>query len=247
MTRILDIVDMQGDFMRKAGKLFVPNSDILVPRTNRFFAAIQPGYFDAALFKYDTHFADEYRHSPEKDFFPLHCEYGTQGWELVVDPDLLAGKTDIRYMAKNTFDMWDRNPLPQSQQLAFKNNDEAKAYANLHTVTEDRRVIAPGVLLQSFMDRLSGTGLKGVHVTLIGVASDFCDDDAMLGYLGNGANVAVVEDLVAGIGTQVPGRSTTGDIRDVITLDRFKPYAASGQLTLTTMDRVLKAMISPQP
>lgn len=241
-TRILDVVDMQGDFMRKSGKLFVPNSEILIPRTNDFFDRIQPGYFAAALFKYDTHFADEYNHSPEKQFFPLHCEYGTEGWELVVDPSLLAGKTDVYYMAKNTFDMWDRNPLPRDKDLAFRNDDEAMAYRNLHNVTADRRVIQPGILRQDFMNQLSSSGLKGVKVTLIGVASDFCDDDAMLGYLNHGAEVEVVEDLVAGIGTEVPGRSRTGDIRDVITLDRFKPYVASGKLTLTTMDRVLKGM-----
>jgi len=242
MTRILDIVDMQGDFMRKSGKLFVPNADVLIPRTNEFFSKVAPGYFDVALFKYDTHFADEYNHSPEKQFFPLHCEYDTEGWELVVDPDLLSGKTDIRYMAKNTFDMWDRNPLARNQQLTLKNADEEKAYHNLHNVTEDRRVIQPGILRETFMNQLNPNGLKGVKVTLIGVASDFCDDDAMLGYLTHGAEVEVVEDLVAGIGTEVPGRSRTGDIRDVITLDRFKPYVASGKLTLTTMDKVLEKM-----
>jgi nicotinamidase/pyrazinamidase len=242
MIRILDIVDMQGDFMRTTGKLYVPNSDILVSRTNVFFEKIQPGFFDAALFKYDTHFADEYNHSPEKEFFPLHCEYGTEGWNLVVDPSLLAGKTKIRYMAKNTFDMWDRNPLPRDKELVFKTDDEKLAYANLHRISGNPRVTEQGILRDEFMATTSEKGLKGVKVTLIGVASDFCDDDAMLGYLANGASVEVVEDLVAGIGTEVPGRSRTGHIRDVITLDRFKPYVDSGKLTLTTVEKVFKSM-----
>ena len=79
-------------------------------------------------------------------------------------------------------------------------------------------------------------------VTLIGVASDFCVDDAVLGYLKRGAEVEVVEDLVAGIGTPVPDRSATGNIRDVIQLPRFQPYVASGKLRLTTAENVLKGL-----
>lgn len=241
IIRLLDIVDMQGDFMRKTGKLFVPNADVLVDRANGFFEKVKPGYFDGALFKYDTHFADEYNHSPEKEFFPLHCEYGTEGWDLVVDPSLLTGRTLVSYMGKNTFDMWDKNPLPKDRVLSFNNDDERLAYANLHNVTPDRRIIVPGQLRDAFMAS-RGLGQMPVKVTLIGVASDFCDDDAMIGYLKAGAEVEVVEDLVAGIGTEVPGRSRTGHIRDVITLDRFKPYVDNGKLTLTTVEKVLKGM-----
>ena len=99
MTRILDIVDMQGDFMSTSGKLYVPNSDVLVARTNDFFRALPKRAYDVALFKYDTHFDDEYKVSPENGPFPdIHCEYATPGWELVVDPSLLDNKTDVYYM-----------------------------------------------------------------------------------------------------------------------------------------------------
>lgn len=245
MTHLLDIVDMQGDFMHKAGVLYVPGAEFLIARANDFFRALPQGVFDAALFKYDTHFRDEYKVSPEKESFPdIHCEYATPGWALAVDPDLLTGKMDLFYMTKNTFDMWDENPLPQGRALNFKTDDEKAAYANLHRVTPDRRAIAPGMLRDEFMQtRDLGFLQEDFSVTMIGVASDFCVDDAMIGYLKRGASVAVVEDLVAGIGTPVPGRAASGHIRDVIQLPRFQPYVQSGQLRLTTAASVLRAGI----
>lgn len=241
MIRILDNVDLQGDFMQETGILYVPNAEALIDRTNDFYRQIPAGGFQYGLFKYDSHFADEYRHSPESQFFPLHCEYDTPGWHLVVDPDLLAGKMDVRFMTKNTFDMWDANPLPKGQVLSFKNESERLAYDNLHRVTTDRMAIAPGILRDQFMKSI-GLGAQPVKVTLLGVASNFCDDDAMFGYLEAGADVEVIEDLVAGLVTTVPGRAASGDIRDVIALPRYKQYVDSGKLTLTTSDRVLRSL-----
>lgn len=234
--RILDIVDMQVDFMRVDGKLAVPGADALIARANDFFKALPQGAFDLALFKYDTHFADEYPQSPERQSFPnIHCEYGTEGWSLAVDDSALRGKMPLHYMTKNTFNMWENNPLSDAAKLKFANATEEKAYANLYHVGTDRQAVAPGVLRGEFMRAMG----DDVEVTLIGVASDFCVHDAILGYLERGATVNVVEDLVTGIGTPVPGRAASGHIRDVLQLPPFAPYVAQGKVRLVTAKDVL--------
>ena len=237
--KILDIVDMQVDFMRRDGKLAVAGADALIQRTNDFFRALPRGAFDLALFKYDTHFADEYPQSPESQSFPdIHCEYGTEGWSLAVDDGALAGKMPVRYMTKNTFNMWENNPLSDAAKLKFANGTEARAYGNLYHVSEDRAVVEAGTLRDEFMKALR-LGEEEVEVTLIGVASDFCVHDAVLGYLQRGARVNIVEDLVKGIGTPVPGRAPSGDIADVLRLEAFRPYVESGKVRLVKARDVL--------
>jgi nicotinamidase-related amidase len=234
--RILDIVDMQVDFMRADGKLAVPGADALIARANDFFRALPQGAFDFALFKYDTHFADEYPRSPESQSFPnIHCEYGTEGWSLAVDDAALRGKMPLHYMTKNTFNMWENNPLSDAAQLKFANDTERKAYANLYRVTGDRLAVTPGTLRDAFMKAIG----PGDEVTVIGVASDFCIHDAILGYLERGATVNVVEDLVTGIGTSVPGRAASGHIRDVLKLPPFARYVVQGRVRLVTARDVL--------
>lgn len=240
MKRILDIVDAQHDFMHSKGKLSVTGAERLISLTDEFFRALKTGAFDLALFKYDTHFKDEYPKSPESQFFPdIHCEYGTEGWQLAVNSKLLEGKFPVRYMAKNTFDMWQQNPISDAAKLKFANDIEETAYANLYHVTSDVKTVRQGVLRDKFFTFMDLGQPDAVKVTLLGVASDFCDHDAMLGYLERGADVEVIEDLVAGIGSEIPGRSKTGDIRDVIALPVFEKYVRDGRLTLTNTQTVL--------
>ncbi len=241
-TRILDVVDMQFDFMKSNGGLYVPNAEPLIDRTNDFFRSIPRGIYDLALIKYDTHFPCEYQNSPEKADFPdIHCPYGTQGWELVVNDAELAKRMPVYYMAKNTFDMWQQNPISDRSQMFFDTDAEEQAYDNLYHVTRDRQVIQTGELRDEFMRRVVKLGTaENVEVTMIGVASDFCVHDAMMGYLQRGANVRVVADLVAGIGTPVPGRAPKGTIGDVISLPVFQPYVQNKQLKIISLQDALK-------
>lgn len=232
VVRVLDIVDMQVDFMKASGKLAVPGAEALIERTNEYFRSVKKGDFAVALFKYDTHFAVEYPHSPESQSFPdIHCEYGTPGWQLAVDDSALQGKVPVYYMSKNTFDMWADNPVSKLSTLTFDNPDDRDAYKNLYHATQDRAARSGGYMREAFMELVAD--MENMEVTVIGVASDFCVHDAILGYLQRGATVKVVEDLVTGIGTPVPGRAESGHIRDVLKLPPFRPYVEAGKVTLT--------------
>lgn len=231
VRRILDIVDMQVDFMHVDGLLAVPDADRLIARTNDFFRTLPRDEYQFALFKYDTHFAVEYPHSPESQSFPhIHCEYGTKGWTLAVDDGLLADKLPVHYMTKNCFDMWADNPVSAAAQLEFAGVRDRQAYANLFHVTNDRDALARGVGREEFFAALGMD--EDLEVTMLGVASDFCVHDAMLGYLQRGARVRVIGDLVTGIGTNVPGRAPSGHIADVLQLAPFKPYADAGMVSI---------------
>jgi len=238
--RILDIVDMQDGFMVQGSDLPVGSNqegagEIIDP-TNEFFQKLTDSVFDLALFKYDTHFAGEYIHSPESQTFPIHCEYGTNGWQLVVDPDLLPGGLPRMYMSKNTFNMWEDNPV--SNNITFKTTDEQEAYKNLYHITDDKACLTPGVSRDDFLKDLG----EGDEAVIIGVASDFCVHDAILGYLEKGVKVTVLADLVKGIGTPVPGRAPSGDIYDVVNLPVFKQYLDSGQLVIKDSAEFLREM-----
>lgn len=238
VRRILDIVDMQVDFMHPGGLLAVPGADRLIARTNDFFRALPYDDYECALFKYDTHFAVEYPYSPESRSFPhIHCEYGTKGWGLAVDDALLAGRLPVYYMAKNCFDMWADNPVSAAARLEFAGTRDRQAYENLFHVTNDRAALERGVARDKFIESLRAG--EDMEVTVIGVASDFCVHDAVLGYLRRGARVRIAEDLVTGIGTDVPGRAPSGHIRDVLRLPVFKPYADAGMVRIAQAAEIL--------
>jgi nicotinamidase-related amidase len=267
--RILDIVDDSNGFMKAGNDLPVgadqEGAEELIKPTNSFFSSLPKGAFDFALFKLDTHFSVEYDLSPESGPFPdIHCEYATDGWQLAVDPDLIDESIPVFYMSKNTFDMWGSNPVPEEQllghhgvskfdDLPFKSEKEKKAYLNLYQVTEDPECLEPGVDRDEFMDLVD----ENTEVVLIGVASNFCDADAMLGYLERGASVTVLRDLVKGIPLGPEGRkgllevegvdrTAGGTIEEVIATDRFAPYVASGKLTLENSADYLKKLQPPQ-
>lgn len=107
MPTILHVTDMQYDFGDENGVLAVPGGADVARRLNDFFDALPAGVFNKAIFTYDTHPWFSYYSSPETIPFPaIHCEQGQKGWELVVDPLKLEGKTGVLFAPKETFDFW---------------------------------------------------------------------------------------------------------------------------------------------
>ena len=92
---------------------------------------------------------------------------------------------------------------------------------------------------------------------MIGVASNFCVADAMIGYLEKGAQVTVLKDLVKGIplGSEARAeileatgidRTENGTIEEVVQTERFKPFLESGQLRLETANDFLDRVNKPE-
>lgn len=267
--RILDVVDDSNGFIKAGNDLPVgadqEGAEEIVTPTNDFLSAIPAGTFDFVIFKLDTHFEVEYGLSPEAEAFPLHCEYDSDGWDLAVDPELIEETTPVYYMTKNTFNMWGDNPVPMDTLLAhhnvasfddlpFKSETEKQAYQNLFTVTEDPACLKDGVPRDDFFAHVG----PETEVVLIGVASNFCDADAMFGYLERGAKVTVLSDLVKGIplgpegrefllGAEGIDRTEGGTMEEVLKTDRFAPYVESGKLRLVTSEDYLKEIVPAHP
>jgi nicotinamidase/pyrazinamidase len=263
--RVLDVVDNQVDFMQPAAALSVPGADAIIEPTNQFFRDIPIDFYDFGLLKFDTHFSDEYHRSPESQSFPNpHCVYGTNGWDLAVDINPLFAKMPVYIMAKNEFDMWGSNPTGIAvDDIAFS-DPERIAYNNLFNVIaiDDAEEIPhaletpnAGTNRDVFMDD-NDIG-PGTVVTLIGVASDFCDTQALIGYLRRGVTVVIASDLVKGIGGDYSPAPQTGTFEEVIenlaagqraefapagATDAVRKALAEGRLMLAPATDIVAAM-----
>ena len=233
--RILDIVDMQNDFMMPKGALYVNGADKIIPSANAFLKGLKKGDFDFALVKFDTHFSETYSKNPESAQFPPHCIFDTWGWQMAIKlPKKISDVLPVYQMDKDVFDMWAKK---EKRDADFKDQFNARANANLFKIG----------LLENPKQAQSRNGFmkshkigKDTEVVMMGVASDYCVHDAMLGYLKRGCKVTVLSDLVKGIGTDVPGRAKTGDIKDVLKLPQFAPYVEKGMLRTVTSDALMK-------
>lgn len=134
--------------------------------------------------------------------------------------------------------------------MALATKRQIRAYWNMSHATTDPEALEPGTYRNAFM--LQNQIGQGTVVDTIGLASNFCNDDAILGYLQHGATVRAIEEGMKGIPLsdevgKILDRAHTGDIRDVLKLDRYKNYVRSGQLELISVDQVLREFRSFVP
>lgn len=317
MPTILHVTDMQGDFGAKDGVLFVPEGDKVATAIDKFMDEMPAGVIDTTIFTYDTHPWFSYFSSDECMPFPaIHCEQGKEGWELVVDPSKMNGKSEVVYAPKETFDYWGgkatnnitikRNAGPSSAMghaffqktmqdegykflsrdakiedfaaatghdfangafqgqvtvlpydsskgkgqegyyirdnageteiVALADETLVEVYENIGTMTADKECLSP------MFDRSNiSKDLKDTKVVMVGLATNFCVFDAMLGYLQRGAKVFAVEDLMSGIPNGVEAqqflkdatgvdRTASGTLADVMKTEHFKKFVDNGQL-----------------
>lgn len=179
MKKLLCIVDMQNSFVDKKGSLSIKNCGGLVDRLNSFISC-NNNFFDVALITQDTHFAEEYKKSPESIQFPMHCEYLSWDWQLAFSLDILAQNIPIYLFYKNVFDMWSIeyekvNKILSSTFLFGSSNSIGK---------------------KEFFKRYNS---KEYAVYICGVAADYCVKYAIDGFLKNNYKVFILEDLIRGI------------------------------------------------
>ncbi|MGA9761743.1 MAG: isochorismatase family protein [Gaiellaceae bacterium] len=179
MTRaILWDVDTQVDFMLPEGRLYVPGAEALRPTMARLVeAARAAGIVHVA--SADDHELTDSEISDEPDFertYPPHCLRGTPGVERVPETKQI-------------------DPLPLSEQ-ALPRERLAKLIAG-------RREI---LILKKHFDVFTNPSTEALielldpeEIVLFGVATDVCDDAAILGMLRLGRRVRFVEDAARGL------------------------------------------------
>jgi nicotinamidase/pyrazinamidase len=176
--RILWDVDTQVDFMEPAGKLYVPGAKDVAP--------VMEELVDAARAARLVHVASADDHEPTdpeisddpdlRNTYPPHCLRGTRGAEKILETR-------------------QRDPLPFAL-LPFPPG-------LVPGMIEGRREF---LLLKKSFDVFTNpnaepllTALDPDEIVVFGVATDVCDNAAILGFLQRGRRVTFVEDASRGL------------------------------------------------
>jgi nicotinamidase-related amidase len=92
----LVVVDMQNDFVKSGGSLFVPDAAGTVPGIQRLLTEARRQGVHIA-FTQDTHFEGD----PEAGIWPAHCLENSPGWEIIGELKPQPGELICR---KNRYD-----------------------------------------------------------------------------------------------------------------------------------------------
>ena len=176
--RILWDVDTQVDFMEPSGKLYVPGARDVAPAMELLVDAARAARLTHVA-SADDHELTDPEISDEPDFhntYPPHCLRGTRGAEKILETK-------------------QRDPLPLSL-LPFPPG-------LVTSMIDGHREI---LLLKKSFDVFTNpnpdallAALDPDEIVVFGVATDVCDDAAILGFLQRGRRVRFVEDAARGL------------------------------------------------
>lgn len=179
MKRIAVVVDFQNDFVKPDGKLPVPSASALIDPVNRYLRSLDPVVYVGALFTFDTHPREGWSETDEGKIFPPHCIQGEPGWDLACDPYEVPAGVPLFDLKKPVFDMWANPELPIGRLRSY---DEAAG--------------TPWTLVEMFTSWF----LPAHHeIDVLGVASDYCVKDAVLGFIKFNYRIRILPHLMAGI------------------------------------------------
>jgi nicotinamidase/pyrazinamidase len=175
---ILWDVDTQVDFMEPAGKLYVPGAKDVATAMEQLVDAARAARVTHVASADDHELTDpEISDSPDfRDTYPPHCLRGTRGAEKILETK-------------------QRDPLPLSL-LPFPPG-------RIPALVQGRREI---LLLKKNFNVFTNPNTEPLvdaldpeEIVVFGVATDVCDDAAILGLLQRGRRVAFVEDAARGL------------------------------------------------
>jgi nicotinamidase/pyrazinamidase len=176
--KILWDVDTQVDFMLPDGKLYVPGAEETAPAMKRLVdAARAAGVVHVA--SADDHELTDPEISDEPDFentFPPHCLRGTRGAQKVAETE----QDDPLPLALVPF------PPGLLPELIHGRREILLLKKNFDVFTNPNT--------QPLVDALDPD-----EIVLFGVATDICDNAAILGMLQRGRRVLFVEDAARGL------------------------------------------------
>lgn len=173
------VVDVQYDFMRPSGALYVPDAEMTGKKINKFLSSLTAQDCAGVLFTFDTHYIDEYSESEEAKQFPPHCLASTPGWALDCDYQQIAMGIPLWMLYKNYFDMW---------------REDNSVEKDIYSYPVPRH--PPQQKQSHFFDALKD---QVSNVIVIGVASDYCVRYAINGFIDRNFKVITDPNLCAHI------------------------------------------------
>jgi nicotinamidase/pyrazinamidase len=176
--RILWDVDTQVDFMEPSGKLYVPGANDVAPAMERLVDAARAARL-VHVASADDHELTDPEISDAPDFtstYPPHCLRGTRGAEKILE-------TKQRDPLPLSFVPYPPRLVPQlvagrRELLLLKKNFDVFTNPNTEPLLD---------------------ALDPEEIVVFGVATDVCDDAAILGFLRRGRRVRFVEDAARGL------------------------------------------------
>jgi nicotinamidase/pyrazinamidase len=186
--RILWDVDTQVDFMEPTGKLYVPGAEETAPAMARLVEAARAAGVPHVA-SADDHELTDPEISDDPDFrntYPPHCLRGTRGAEKIA-------ATKQRDPLPLSLVPFPPGLLPgmiegKSEILLLKKNFNVFTNPNTDPLLD---ALDPG------------------EIVVFGVATDVCDDAAILGFLQRGRRVVFVEDAARGLDEERTRSCTT--------------------------------------
>jgi nicotinamidase/pyrazinamidase len=176
--RILWDVDTQVDFMQPSGKLYVPGAAEVAPAMERLVDAARAAGIVHVASADDHELTDpELSDSPDfRNTYPPHCLRGTHGAEKILETK-------------------QRDPLPLSL-VPFPPGLVPGLIAGRREILLLKKNF--NVFTNPNTDALLDA-LDPEEIVVFGVATDVCDDAAILGFLQRGRRVRFVEDAARGL------------------------------------------------
>jgi hypothetical protein len=177
-----------------------------------------------------------------RDEFYEAVHWNSENGQKPFNGKIIVQGVDYNLLEKSQEGFYIVNPgTPRMTVMALTTREQVLAFRNNFHGTTDPMALKPGTP-RDFIMLQNHVGPETV-VYLLGLASNFCVDDAILGYLELGCEVRVIEEGVRGIPLpeevgRLLGRAHTGNIRDVVRLDKYRDYAAAGKLKIVGMDDV---------
>lgn len=175
MKKILIVVDYQNDFVSPTGALPVPNADTIADNIQ---SRIDDNTYEKVIYTFDTHSKEQYYGSDEQQIFPdIHCEFGTDGWELYkIKPQYEAYVTSNR--ANTTFSKMTIGKEVFITKDVFNVWEGSKGYAKWFEYNFPK---------------------DEFEVDIVGVAVEFCVKMNIQGLTDRGYKVNLIQNCVAGI------------------------------------------------
>jgi nicotinamidase/pyrazinamidase len=178
-------VDVQADFMRPGGKLYVPGAETLLPNIRKLTDAARRGEVFLV-----SHGCFHTANDPEFKQFPQHCLKGTAGAEFV--PEALA---DNFVRVQNDVSAKLPEDLSKYQQIILEKQTL--------DIFESRHA-----------NELVGRLGNAAEFVVFGVVTEYCVSLAVKGLLKRKRRVAVVRDAIETLAPEV-GNETLAELQSL--------------------------------
>jgi nicotinamidase-related amidase len=185
MTKALFIVDMQKSFIKEHGELPVPYAmNIIQDVLNIIHICVD--YQIPILMSKDRHFITD--REITEIIKKLHCMNKTEGQKLI---DSLAVNLKVIDIPNKVSAYGDFEQIPYGTIIEYIKSMSSNTALAFEKQTTD---VFTNPHIRFVLEKMNIT-----EVYIVGVATEFCVKDAVIGFLKEGIKVKVVKDAIKGI------------------------------------------------